>query len=311
MSKILAVFGATGKQGGGIVNYVLDDPELSKEYKIRVITRDVESDKAKELKAKVEVVQGDASDRASLEKALTGVHTVFSMTVPAFMSEDPYGIEYNAGKDIADVAVEKGATYIIFSTLPPVKKISAGKYAKGAHFDSKADVETYIRGLPIKSAFVSPGSFMENFVGFPFLGPHKAEDGTYFSAYPNSPDTKMPWVDITDDIGKYVGAILAEPDKYNGKRFAAATAFYSHAEVAAIISKVTGKTVVYKQVDEATFKGFLPFAADLFYELFSFGEEYGYYGPGGEEEVAWAVQNTRGKVTSLEEFFRKHPLQLP
>ena len=59
MSKILAVFGATGQQGSSVINYVLQDPELSQEYKIRAITRDVNSEKAKQLKEKVEVVYGD------------------------------------------------------------------------------------------------------------------------------------------------------------------------------------------------------------------------------------------------------------
>ncbi|KAI9874641.1 MAG: hypothetical protein M1823_007641, partial [Watsoniomyces obsoletus] len=59
MSKILAVFGSTGQQGSSVVNYVLDDPELSQKFKIRAITRDVTTEKAKQLMEKVEVVQGD------------------------------------------------------------------------------------------------------------------------------------------------------------------------------------------------------------------------------------------------------------
>lgn len=90
MSKVLAVFGATGQQGGSVVDYVLNDPELSRRYKIRAITRDLNSEKAKQLKKQVEVVQGDVLDRASLETALTGAHTIFAMTTPSF-SPDGYG----------------------------------------------------------------------------------------------------------------------------------------------------------------------------------------------------------------------------
>lgn len=162
MSKVLAVFGATGQQGGSIIDYVLNDPELSSKYKIRAITRDVNSEKAKQLQEKVEVVQGDVLNRATLETALTGAHTVFAMTTPSF-APDGLKVEYNSGKTIADVAVEKGAEYIIFSTLPPVKEISGGKYTKVAPFDAKAKAEQHIRGLPIKSAFFSPGAFMENY----------------------------------------------------------------------------------------------------------------------------------------------------
>ena len=81
MSKILAIFGATGQQGGSVLQYVLNDSELSQMYKIRAIVRDVSSEKAKHLKEKVEVAYGDVLDLNSLETALTGAHTVFSMTV--------------------------------------------------------------------------------------------------------------------------------------------------------------------------------------------------------------------------------------
>jgi hypothetical protein len=101
-------------------------------------------------------------NRVSLETALTGPHTVFAMTTPSF-GPDGLEVEYNSAKTIADVAVEKGAEYIIFSTLPPAKQISGGKYTKITPFDAKAKAEQYIRGLPIKSAFYSGGSLVENF----------------------------------------------------------------------------------------------------------------------------------------------------
>lgn len=49
MSKILTVFGATGNQGGSVINAVLADPALSKEFKIRGITRDKSKPAAKAL----------------------------------------------------------------------------------------------------------------------------------------------------------------------------------------------------------------------------------------------------------------------
>jgi uncharacterized protein YbjT (DUF2867 family) len=91
MSQTLVVFGATGQQGSSVVNYVLKDPELSQNYKLRAITRDVNSEKAKQFKEKkVEIVHGDVLDRTSLEIALTGAHTVFAVTTPSF---GPDGLE--------------------------------------------------------------------------------------------------------------------------------------------------------------------------------------------------------------------------
>lgn len=50
MSKILTVFGATGNQGGSVIKAVLEHPQLSKEYRIRAITRDVTKSGAVALK---------------------------------------------------------------------------------------------------------------------------------------------------------------------------------------------------------------------------------------------------------------------
>jgi uncharacterized protein YbjT (DUF2867 family) len=310
MSKVLAVFGATGQQGGSVINHVLNDPELSEKYKIRAITRDVNSEKAKQLKEKVEVVQGDVLNPASLEAALTGTHTVFAMTTPSF-GPDGLEVEYNSGKTIADIAVEKGAQYIIFSTLPPVKEISGGKYTKVTPFDAKAKAEQYIRDLPIKSAFYSGASFMENFQSQTFLAPRQAPDGNWVLARHVSPKTQFPLIDAVRDTGKFVGAILAEPDKYEGKTFCAAAAIYSLEEIAAILSKATGKTVVYKQIPLKDFKESLPpFLVDIFVEGFSFGEEFGYFGPDSEKLIAWAAKNARGRLSTFEEYLEAHPFQL-
>ena len=200
MSKILAVFGATGQQGSSVINYVLDDPELSQRYKIRAITRDPNTEKAKQLK--VEVIQGDVLDRASLKTALTGVHTVFAMTTPSF---GPNGleVEYNSGKTIADVTIEEGAEYIIFSTLPSARDISGGKYTKVTPFDAKAKAEQYIRGLDIKSAYYSPGYFIENLQAQTFIAPRQAPNGTWVMARHTSPKTKLPFIDAVGDTGKF------------------------------------------------------------------------------------------------------------
>ncbi|CRG84681.1 hypothetical protein PISL3812_01934 [Talaromyces islandicus] len=309
MSKLLAVFGATGQQGGSVINYVLNNPELSQKYKIRAITRDLDSESAKKLKEKVEVVQGDVYNRSSLEKALTGVDTVFAMTAPS-LGKHGNEIEYNNGKTIADVTVEKGAKYIIFSTLPSVQDISGGKYTKVSTFDAKAKVEQYIRSLPIKSAFYRPGSFMQNFAAQAFLAPKKSEDGTWFMSRHTSPAALIPLVDAVGDSGKFVGAILAEPDKYEGKTFSAATALYSLEEIVKIMSKATKKTIVYKQISLDDFKKSIPFAGEIFAEVFSFAEEFGYFGPKTEELVAWAVKNAPGKLSTFEEYLDSHPLHL-
>ncbi|OGM50039.1 hscarg dehydrogenase [Aspergillus bombycis] len=137
--RLQTVFGATGLHGGSVIDYVLNDPELSQQYRIRAITRNVDSEKAQQLKEKVEVVQGDVLSQFSLKEALNDAHTIFAMTTP---TPDPDGLEteYQSAKTIADVTIEKGAEYIIFGTLPPVSEISGGKYTQVTPVEAKAQI---------------------------------------------------------------------------------------------------------------------------------------------------------------------------
>ncbi|KAL8743543.1 MAG: hypothetical protein Q9184_008099, partial [Pyrenodesmia sp. 2 TL-2023] len=121
---------------------------------------------------------------------------------------------------------------------------------------------------------------------------------------------RVPLIDAVGDSGKFIGAILGDPDKFEGKTFCAATALYTWEDVAAIMSRVTGKTVFAQKITLEDFKKSTPFAPDIFAETFSSGEEFGYYGPDSEKLVAWAADNARGRPSTLEEFLQVHPLQL-
>lgn len=310
MPKVLVVFGGTGKQGGSVVEHVINDPELSQKYNVRCITRDVDSDKAKQLREKVEVVQGDVNDRESLERALTGANTVFAMTTFDF-SPNAREVEFGHAKAIADVAVEKGVEYIIFSTLPGISDISGGKYTRVFPFDAKAKAEQYIRGLPIRSAFFAPGAFMDNITPHSLFAPKLGSDGSWAISLSASPQMQLPMINAAGDSGKFVGAILAEPDKYEGNTLRAATALYSMDQIAASLSKMSGKTVVYKQDPSgAALSNFPPMAADLFTDYFAYGSEFGYFGPGTEESVASAASHARGKLSTLDEYLQAHPFKL-
>ena len=143
------------------------------------------------------------------------------------------------------------------------------------------------------------------------MGPRPAGDGTYGIANFVSPSTKLPCIDTVDDAGKYVGAILAEPEKYEGRNFAAATALYSYTEVAEIMSKASGKTVKYNQLPQQVYSGFLPpVMKDYMVDMFLWIQDYGYYGKHTKEEVEWTAKQARGKLTTLEEYFEKNPLNL-
>ena len=310
MSKILAIFGATGQQGGSIISFVLNDPVLSQQYKIRAVTRDLTSVKAKDLPSEVEVVHGDIQNRQSLEVALTGVHTVFIMTAP-FLSPEA---EYTTVKTIADITVDKGGKYIIFSTLPSIHDLSGGKYTKVTVFDIKAKAEQYIRSLPIHNAFCSLGSFMQNFESASsFLTPRKEDGGTWTVCLNASPDMQWPLVNAAQDTGKFVGAILAEPHKFEGRTLCCATKMYSLAEMLDIMSRATGKEIVYRRVATEELRGRMDVPdglVDMFVEMIAFMDEVGYYGKGGGDMVAWAAGEARGELCTFEEYLVACPLRL-
>ncbi|KAL9637244.1 MAG: hypothetical protein Q9164_002314 [Protoblastenia rupestris] len=308
MTKLLVVFGATGQQGGSIISYVLNDADLSSQYKIRAITRDPSSSSAQALKEMdVDVVKADLNDELTLNVAMNGAHTVFAMTTPTFGC-DAKVREVIQGKAIADAAVAQRAQYIIFSTLPHVGKVSNGKYTKVTGFDAKAEIHEYITTLPIRSAFFAPGSFMQNFQQI--MAPRPTGSGVYVIARHVSPHTQLPLIDTVGDTGKYVGAILAEPDKYEGKVFCAATALYSMEEIAQTIYKASGKKVTYEQISEDKFREGLPSWGDMLIEMMLYQQDFGYYGPQTKELVAWAAENARGKVTTFEEYLTKNPLPM-
>ncbi|KAL2203428.1 NAD(P)-binding protein [Sarocladium strictum] len=259
MSQVLAVFGATGQQGGSVVNFVYDDPELSSKYKIRAITRDMNSDKAKALNSRAEVIEADFADLASVGKALEGVHAVFLMNAP-YSGDNAFDDELQALKKIADIAVEQGVEFLIYSSLPSAVKISNGKYKAITAFDAKAEVEAYIRTLPIRSAFYRPASFMENLFPSVFLAPMKAEDGTWVITRPHPPTVRYALIAAATDTGKFVGGMLAAPlEEMSGRTISAAQGQYSLNDITSSLEKATGKKFAYKQMPTEEFRASIPF----------------------------------------------------
>ena len=77
--NIIAVVGATGAQGGGLVRSILRDG--SNDFTARAITRNVNSDKARELaRLGAEIVAADVDNPDSLKKAFAGAHAAYCVT---------------------------------------------------------------------------------------------------------------------------------------------------------------------------------------------------------------------------------------
>ncbi|KAH4299027.1 hypothetical protein HBH64_013190 [Parastagonospora nodorum] len=301
MSKpIFAVFGATGNQGNSAANFVLSDPELSQRYAVRAVSRDTSNPKMQALKSKgASLAQADLDDPSSLPAALTDVSYLFFITTTQYQGNSRE-IETRQAKSLCTAALAAGVKYIIFSSMSHPFKISAGALKHVEHFDAKAEIEQYIRSLPVQSSFFAPASFMQNFTTY--SGPKPVGDGTYAISNILHPHTKVPFIDIAD-TGKWIGAILADPEKYSGKFFAAGEGLYTMPQACELMSKVSGKTIRYQQVEDEVYKGFLtPVMRQPYYEMWVLNREYGYYGEGQEELVEWAKEQARGRVTGLEEW---------
>jgi uncharacterized protein YbjT (DUF2867 family) len=204
------------------------------------------------------------------------------------------------GKAIADAAVASGAKYLIWGSSVHASNASGGKYPVPV-YDAHYNVEQYIRGLPIQSAFVAPESSMQNMRSN--MVPRPSEDGSYVIANIHSPQARFPWLDVEVDMGKFVGVVLDEPEKYRGKVLAAASCIHSFEDVVRILSEVSGKTVRYVEMPEEKFREFCPpGGADSIINMFWFIQELGYYGAETEKLVEWSVQQVKGKLVSLEEF---------
>lgn len=100
---IIVIFGATGNQGGSVINSILSDPTTATKYKLRGVTRDVEKPAAKALTERgVEMVAANLDDSASVAKAVEGAYGVFAVT-DYWATMDGAG-EIKQGKNMADAA---------------------------------------------------------------------------------------------------------------------------------------------------------------------------------------------------------------
>ena len=209
--KIIAVVGATGAQGGGLVRAILNDPNSG--FAVRALTRKVDSDKGKELKKLgVEVVAADLDDVESLKRAFAGAHVAFLLT--NFWEHFSAEKEFAQAKNMAQAAKHAGVQHVIWSTLEDTRKwvplsdnrmpTLNGKY-KVEHFDAKGEADHLFTELGVPTTFLLTSFYWENLIYFG-AGPKKGPDGKLALTYPMG-DKKLPGIAV-DDIGKCALAIF-------------------------------------------------------------------------------------------------------
>jgi len=213
-SKLVVVFGATGNQGGSVIEAILRDPKASSKFKLRGVTRDTSKPASQSLAAKgVEMVAADLSDKSSLSEAIRGAYAVFAVT--NYWDSMDADVETSQGKNLADVAKDADVQHFVWSTLPNVTKLTEGKLSKVYHFDSKAKVEDHIKSIGLPATFFLPGFYMSNIPGTLL---HRDDyDGRWKFWLPTSRDALFPLIDVVADTGKFVKGILLHRDELLGQ----------------------------------------------------------------------------------------------
>jgi uncharacterized protein YbjT (DUF2867 family) len=203
--KIIAVFGATGAQGGGVARAILNDP--ASEFGVRAVTRDITSDKAKELAdLGAELVTANIDDPASLRAALEGAYGAYFVTFYwAHFSPEK---ERTEAQHMAEAAKAAGLQHVIWSTLEDTREwvplndnrmpTLMEKY-KVPHFDAKGESDKFFTDLGVPTTFLRASFYWDNFIYFG-AGPKKGPDGKLYLTFPLD-DKKMGGI-AAEDIGK-------------------------------------------------------------------------------------------------------------
>jgi uncharacterized protein YbjT (DUF2867 family) len=264
--KVIAVLGATGAQGGGLVRAILSDK--SGEFIPRALTRNINSDKAKALKDEgAEVAEADIDNFESLKNAFKGAYGVFAVTF--FWDHFSAERETAEAEIIARAAKEAGVKHIIWSTLEDTRKwipleddrmpTLQGKY-KVPHFDGKGEADKVFTesGLPV--TFLLTSFFWENLIVG--AGPQKVADNTYALLLPMG-EKKLPGI-AAEDIGKCALSIFKRGDEFIGKRVGIAGGHLTGREMADAMAKALDRNIIYNPVTFEQFRNSgLPGADDM------------------------------------------------
>jgi uncharacterized protein YbjT (DUF2867 family) len=260
--QTILVTGATGVQGGSVARHLMS----GNKFAVRCLTRSPDSDKARALKdAGAELVKGDLDDIESLNNAIEGCYGVFGVT----NYWEHFGKEYQQGTNLVDAVARADIQQFVFSTLPYAKKISQGQL-EVPHFDIKAELEEYCRGLEIPATFIHVAFYFENFINFFPL--QQQDDGTFTFGFPQG-DTPLAGVAV-DDIGGIVVAIFDRPAEFRDKTVGVVGDDLSPNAYAEFMTRQLGKKVVYHHIPREVFAGFdFPGAGDLA-NMFEFNRLY-------------------------------------
>ena len=263
----IAVIGATGAQGGGLVRAILDAPESG--FAARAITRDPDSEKARALADRgVEVVQADTDDEASLRRAFDGAHGVYCVT--NYWEHFSPEREIVQAANMARAAKAASVQHVIWSTLEDTRQSipltddrmpTLNVKYKVPHFDAKAEADAKFREAGVPTTFLLTTYYWENMIYFG-MGPKPGPDGTLAISMPMG-DRKLPGLAV-GDIGACAFGVFRRGTEWAGRYVGVAGEHHTGAEMAEALTRALGRKVVYRDVPPDVYRGLgFPGAVEL------------------------------------------------
>ncbi len=275
--KVIAVVGATGAQGGGLVRAITSDPDSP--FTARALTRDTTTDKAKALaELGAEVVAANIDDVESLKNAFAGAHGAFCVTF--FWEHFSPEKEIAQATAMAQAAKEADVQHVIWSTLEDTRNwvplsddrmpTLMEKY-KVPHFDAKGESDKLFTESGVPTTCLRASFYWDNFIHFG-SGPQRGPDGKLALTFPMG-TAKLPGIAV-EDIGKCAYGIFKRGSEFVGKTIGIAGEHLTGAEMAAALTKALGQDVGYNDVPPEVFRSFDFPGADDLGNMFQFKRDF-------------------------------------
>jgi len=275
--KIIAVVGATGAQGGGLVRAILGDS--SGAFAVRALTRDPDSEKAHELaKLGAEVVKADLDSGPTLRAAFDGAYGAFCVTFfwDHFVPEK----ELVQAAAMAQAAKQVGLKHVVWSTLEDTRKLVPltddrmptlmEKY-KVPHFDAKAEANRAFAQFGVPVTYMLTSFYWDNLI-YGGMGPKKGADGKLELTLPMG-DKRLPGI-AAEDIGKSAFCIFKAGFDLLGKTVGVAGDHVTGAQMAAALAKELGQEVSYNPLSPEQYRQLGTPGADELGNMFQFMQEF-------------------------------------